>query len=119
MDKWKAQQTYWGSFGLTAYDENTVPDNADMPYITYQAVSGSLDGVHSVSASLWYRGNSWLPISQKQTEMSKVMNRQIEIDGGYMKVRKPDTNEAQRMEDPNDSQVRRMLLNVEIEFLSE
>lgn len=119
MDKWQAQQSYWSSFDLDAYDENTVPDDAVMPYITYEAVSGSLDGVIPVSASLWYRSNSWSAISQKQTEMSKTINRQVKIDGGYMKVRKSDTNEAQRMDEPSDKQVRRILLNVEIEFISE
>ena len=119
MDKWQAQQNYWESFGLTAYDANTVPDDAQMPYITYEAVSGSLDGMIPAFASLWYRSNSWSAISQKQTEMSKTMDRQIKIDGGYMKVRRPSANEAQRMDEPSDPLVRRILLNVEIEFLSE
>lgn len=119
MDKWQAQQFYWESFGLPAYDANTVPDDAVMPYITYEAASGSLDGIIPITASLWYRSNRWDQISKKQSEMSKTMNRQIKIDGGYMKVRKPETNEAQRMDEPNDRLVRRMLLNVEIEFLSE
>lgn len=119
MDKWQAQQSYWESFGLDAYDVNTVPDDAVMPYITYTAVSGSLNGVIPTTASLWYRSNRWDQISKKQSEMSNVMNRQIKIDGGYMKVRKSETNEAQRMDEPDDRLVRRILLNVEIEFLSE
>lgn len=118
MDKWQAQQSYWESFGLDAYDVNTVPDDAQMPYITYEAAGGSLNGVISVTASLWYRSNSWVAISQKQTEMSKTMDRQIKIDGGYMKVRKSEI-EAQRMDEPGDRLVRRIVLNVEIEFLSE
>lgn len=118
MDKWQAQQEYWESFGLDAYDVNTVPDDAQMPYITYEAVIGSLDGVIPATASVWYRSHSWASISQKQTEMSKTMDRQIKIDGGYMKVRKSD-NEAQRMSDPESALIRRIVLNVEIEFLSE
>ena len=31
MDKFQAQQSFWSSFGLTAYDENTVPDDAEYP----------------------------------------------------------------------------------------
>lgn len=119
MDKWQAQQAFWESFGLTAYDENTVPDDAVMPYITYQAVVGSLDGVMVVSASLWYRGNSWAAISQKATEMESSVNQQIKIDGGYLKIRKPISNFAQRMDEPNDRLVRRMRLQLEMEFLTE
>ena len=129
MDKWQAQQAFWESFGLRAYDENTVPDTYidehgneqknEMPYITYQAVIGSLDGVMVVSASLWYRGNSWAAISQKATEMETSVNQQIKIDGGYLKIRKPISNFAQRMDEPNDRLVRRMRLQVEMEFLTE
>lgn len=119
MDKWQGQQAYWSSFGLATYDENTVPESATMPYLTYEAVSGSLDGVMSVSASLWYRGNSWEAISQKATEMEKTVNQNIKIDGGYLKVRKPESNFAQRMNEPNDRLVRRIVLSVEMEFLTE
>lgn len=122
MDKWQAQDTFWNSFGIEFYDENTVPDDAVMPYGTYQAINGSLDGASIISASLWYRGNNWREISQKADEISQhiyKMPSAIKIDGGYMKVRLPDgTPFAQRMGEPSDSQVRRMLLSVEIEFLT-
>lgn len=118
MDKWQAQQAYWSSFGLTAYDETTVPTDAVEPYITYEAVSGSLDGQMSVSASLWYRGNRWDQISQKAEQIQRQGNKEIKIDGGYMKVRVPASNFAQRMDEPNDKTVRRMLLSVEIEFIT-
>lgn len=122
MDKWQAQDTFWNGFGIDFYDENTVPDDAVMPYGTYQAIDGSLDGTTIVSASIWYRGNNWNDISQKASEISEhiyTMPPAIKIDTGYMKIRLPDgTPFAQRMSDPEDSQVRRILLNVEIEFLT-
>ena len=43
MDKSQAVHDFWSSFGLTAYDENAVPDNAQMPYITYSVVTDSLE----------------------------------------------------------------------------
>lgn len=123
MDKWQAQQQFWEGFGLPAYDENTVPDDAQEPYITYQAIDGNLDAQTQVSASLWYRSNSWAGISQKASEIAKAihdMPTAIPIDGGYMKARLPDgTPFAQRMNEPEDRQVRRMVLAVEIEFLTE
>ena len=36
MDKAQALHSFWSGFGLTAYDENTVPDGAQLPYITYE-----------------------------------------------------------------------------------
>lgn len=118
MDKWKAQDVYWNSFGLLAYNELTVPEDANMPFITYQAVNGSLDGQMTVSASLYYKSNSWTAIMQKSSEMERFIDREIPIDGGAVKFRKPIANYAQPMSDANDLQVRRILLTVEIEFLS-
>ena len=122
-DKWKAQQTFWESFGLPAYDENTVPDNAVMPYITYEAVGGRIDESTTVSASLWYRSSKWLEISRKADQIAQAIAEAqvpaIKILNGYMRVRLPDVALfAQRMEDPSDKQIRRILMTVEMEFLT-
>lgn len=125
MDKWKAQDTYWNSFGMQAYNELTVPESAKQIIdqggylLTYQAVSGSLNGPMTVSASLYHRSNSWASIMQRTTEMERIIDRQIPIDGGAVKFRKPVTNFAQPMSDATDPQVRRILLTVEVEFLAE
>lgn len=123
MDKWQAQQTFWEGFGLTAYDERTVPDGATMPYITYESVGGDLGAQTTISASLWYRSNSWAEISQKADQIAQQIalseKPAIKIDNGFMKVRLPDGMPfAQRMDEPNDRQVRRIVLTVEIEFLT-
>lgn len=123
MDKWQAQQAFWEGFGLTAYDERTVPDGATMPYITYEAVGGDLGAQTTISASLWYRSNSWAEISQKADQIAQQIalaeKPAIKIDNGFMKVRLPDGMPfAQRMDEPNDRQVRRIVLTVEIEFLT-
>jgi hypothetical protein len=119
MNKFQIQQSFWSGFGLTAYDENTVPENATYPYLTYQAVVGSLEGEMTISANLWYRSNSWAEISQKALEIEKSINQVKRFDGGYMKIRKPDANFAQRLREESDDLVRRILLTVNIEFLSE
>ena len=119
LDKWSAQNVYWSSFGLPAYQEQTVPENAKMPYLTYQPVNGQLGGVMNASASLYYVGTSWKTIMQEVDQMEKAIDRQIIIDGGIMKVRKPISNFAQPMPESGDTKkIRRMLLTVEIEFLS-
>ena len=123
MDKWQAQQAFWSSFGLPAYDELTVPDDAVMPYITYEAVSGNIGAQTTVSASIWYRSNSWKEISEKAEAIAKAIYEDartaIQIDGGYMKVRLPNgTMHSDRMEEPTDKQVRRIRFSVELEFLT-
>ena len=118
MDKFAALKAYWSGFNLPAYEESTVPTNAVMPYITYEAAIGSLNGEIPLSASLWYRGTSWAPIMQKVTEIEPYIDRQVKIDGGYLKVRRNENNFAQPMSDPEDDQIRRIRLSVEAEFLS-
>ena len=118
LDKWSAQKVYWSSFGFPAYEELTVPENAQMPYITYQAVNGQLGGIMNASASLYYQGKSWTAIMQEVGQMEKAIDRQVFIEEGIMKVRKPLSHFAQPMSDPSDDKIRRMLLTVEIEFLS-
>ena len=123
MDKWQAQQSFWSGFGLTAYDEMTVPDDAVMPYITYEAVAGNIGAKTQVSASLWYRSNSWQEICKKADLIAATISADerpaIKIDNGYMMVRVPDgVMHSDRMDEPTDSSVRRIRFVVELEFLT-
>lgn len=121
MDRWQAQHEFWNSFGIPAYDQTTVSDDAEMPYITYNAVSSNLDVPVQVTASVWYYSKSWAEISQKVDEMAATidsMNPSIPIEGGRLKVRLPkDMAFAQRMGE-EDAFVRRIVINVEMEFLT-
>lgn len=122
MDKWRAQDAFWNSFGLPAYDMNTVPQTAELPYITYEAVGASFEVTQMVTASIWYRSRSWAGVSQKAEEIAetiKSMPPSVQIDHGRYKVRLPDSMAyAQRMSDP-DPDIRRIVINVEMEFLTE
>ena len=118
MNKFAALKAYWSGFGLPAYEESTVPTNAVMPYITYEVATGSLNGSVPLSASVWYRGTSWAPCMQKVTAIEPYIDRQVKIDGGYLKVRRNENNFAQPMSDPADELIRRMRLSVEAEFLA-
>ncbi len=121
MDKEQALQAFWSSFGLEAYDENTVPIEATMPYITYAVVTDSLENKVSASASLWYKSTSWKDISNKKDEISNAIGiggHVTPINGGYMWITRG-TPFAQRMSDPNDDSIRRIYLNAVVEFLTE
>lgn len=122
MTKGQAIQAFWESFGLTAYDETTVPDDAPLPYITYSVKTDSFDNVVLVNASLWYRSYSWKEISEKTEEIAmaiiKMNPPSIKIDGGRLYITKG-VPFAQRMREDSDDAIRRMLLNVNYEFLTE
>lgn len=120
MDKAQALQQFWGSFELPAYDANTVPDDADLPRITYEVVEDAIDSPVQINASLWYRGTSWAEIEQKTMEVATFIGRGgevIKIDGGYAWIKRGEPF-AQRMSDEDDT-IRRMYLTTEVEFLTE
>ena len=70
MNKAQALHNFWSGFGITAYDETTVPDNAPFPYITYAVETDSLDNVVLMNASLWYKSYSWAEIQTKAEEIA-------------------------------------------------
>lgn len=119
MDKSQAIHTLWSSFGLDAYDQNTVPDDAQMPYITYDVSTGALDDVLVLSGSLWYRSTSWREISQKTEEIAQAVGKGFwiaKVDGGYLWVTQGNPF-SQRMADEDDT-IRRIYINLNAEFLT-
>lgn len=121
MTKGQAIQKFWESFGLTAYDETSVPDDAPFPYITYQVHTSSFDELCITNVSIWYRSYSWKEISEKTEEISRAIAKMnppsVKIDGGRLYITKG-VPFAQRMGDENDDAIRRMLLNINYEFLT-
>lgn len=120
MTKAAAIYQFWSSFGLTAYEENSVPDDAAFPYITYQLSTDSFDREIPLSASLWYRSESWTAINAKTEEISQKISRGgkiISCDGGaiWLKRGKPF---AQSMGDESDDLIKRKYLNITAEFMT-
>lgn len=116
-NEWTALHTFWNSFGLAAYDALTVPDDAVMPYITYEAKVGELEQKTALSASLWYRATTWEQISDKALEIGNAIGggMGVHYNGGRLWIVK-ETPFAQRLAEPTDDSVRRIVLQVSAEF---
>ena len=120
MTKAAAIYQFWSGFGLTAYEENTVPTDAAFPYITYQLVTDSFDREVAATASLWYRGESWTAINAKTEEISAHIGlggKIIKCDGGRIWIKRGQPF-AQNMGDENDDLIKRKYLNLTFEFLT-
>ena len=120
MTKSAAMYQFWNSFGLTAYEENTVSDDAVFPYITYQLVTDSFDREIPLSASLWYRSESWTAINAKTEEISQKISRGgkiIACDGGAIWLKRGQPF-AQNMDDESDDLIKRKYLNITAEFMT-
>lgn len=120
MTKAAAIYQFWSSFGLTAYEENTVPTDAIFPYITYQLVTDSFDREIPLTASLWYRSESWTDINAKTEEISQKISRGgkiIPCDGGAIWLKRGQPF-AQNMRDESDDLIKRKYLNITAEFVT-
>lgn len=118
MDKSQAIYSFWNNFGIPAYDENTVREDAQMPYITYNTVLDNLGHPVNLNGNLWYKGTSWRDITSKLEEITEFLKdgKIIPIDGGYMWIVRGSPF-AQRVADENDL-IRRIYINLTAEFLT-
>lgn len=121
MDKAQALHSFWSSFNLPAYDQLTVPDNAQMPYITYVGVVDKIGSPVALTGSIWYRSSSWKDISEKADEISERINRYghsvVPFDNGYLYLTGGNPF-AQRMSDDTDNMIRRIYINIMAEYIT-
>ena len=120
MTKAAAIYQFWSGFGLTAYEENTVPTDATFPYITYQLVTDSFDREVAATASLWYRGESWTDINAKTEEIARFIGGGgclLDCDSGFIWLKRG-TPFAQNMGDESDDLIKRKYINVTVEYMT-
>jgi hypothetical protein len=127
MDKSQAIHRFWSGFGLDAYDENTVPDealnrlmNENVPYITYSVSTDSIDNVVNLYGILWYHSSSWAGISKKAEQIADYLGlggQVIPLDSGYLWIARG-TPFSQRMPEPENDTVRKIYINLQAEFLT-
>ena len=81
MDRWEAQYQFWNSFGVPAYEVNSVPDldDVDFPYITYPAMSAPFNGDTVASPSIWTRTPSWLQADTLADEIERRLKTGGEV----------------------------------------
>lgn len=54
-----ALKAFLGRFGLSVYGVNNVPDGAQMPYITCEAIEPAPGSYAKVQAWVWYPGHGY------------------------------------------------------------
>lgn len=122
MDKYQALYAFWSSFGLPAYNRYSVPDDAPYPRITYEVATGSIGDVVNLTASLWYRDTGWEAASRKAQEIADFIEHMypptLPLDTGRLNLARGNPFDRQ-MDDPDDDMIRRVVLNVQAEFLTQ
>jgi hypothetical protein len=119
MDKWQALQAFWESFEIDAYDESSVPDDAQFPYITYHATVSAFEDPLSMYASIWYRSTSWRDISQKADEIAQAITpfKLIPLNQNEYLYITSGVPFAQRMTEEDDT-LKRIYINIDAEYFT-
>ena len=133
MNKQQAYNAFWGGFGVLAFEENSMPDDtvinaliksgaaqSKYPYITYQVLIDDLNNVVNPTASIYDKSTSWERADTLANAISgriQAMNT-IALDNGRMFITKGSPF-AQHMGDEGDNTIKRVVLNLSIEFLTE
>ena len=98
----KALYEFYSGFGLPAYTVSTVPDDAQLPYITYSLIETEPLESATHYAQVWYRDTSNAALLAKVDEIKAALGNgvRIDCDGGYVVLR-PMTPFVQLMVDAN------------------
>lgn len=94
----KAQYSFFSAFGLPAYMENAVPDQARPPYITYQLIAPRWDSPAQIYARVWYRSSTMEEINAKVDQIANAIGGGVSVPAGsgFLLIYK-DSPFAQRM----------------------
>lgn len=70
---------FFSSFGLPAYVEYEVPDDAKLPYITYKLKEPHWADTTTIYARVWYRDTNLRAISAKVDEIAVAVGEGLSI----------------------------------------
>lgn len=121
MNKWTALHTWFNSFGVKAYQEQTSK-TAILPYIDYELAFGNIDtSPLSLTFSYRERSSDWEGCYLIAEQISADIGRwgkRLETDDGYIVIQRG-FNFAQPMDDiSGDDTIRRMVFNIDVFFFT-
>lgn len=119
MTKEAALYQFFNSFGIPAYPSSAVPDDAVFPWLTYDAPIGSFDdGEMSITANLWYYGESESKPNEKAREIAERIGYggiKLRVDGGYIEIKRI---LSRPLVDENNVNIKRRYLDITVEYLT-
>ena len=82
-----ALKTFFSGFGLPAYAADSVPDDVELPYITYSISVPEWNQKASLNAQVWDRTTSNAGIIRVADQITAAIGEngiRIPVDGGYL-----------------------------------
>ena len=119
MTKAEALYKFFNEFGLDAYPDTNVPEDAELPYLTYSIMLDSIGYQISMPVNLWYRTESEAVPLAKVEEISNVIDggKFVPCDGGAILITKGSPF-CQSLMDDTEEKIKRKYLNLVVEYLT-
>lgn len=110
-----ALHAYLNGFDIPAYAEDTVPETAQLPYITYRLVDPEWHQKASFFVRVWFRSTLNGPVLEKADEITGDIGeaKRIPFEGGLLVVW-PETPKVQVIVDGNDRSLRYAYINLSL-----
>lgn len=121
MTKAAALHQFFSGFGVPAYAASSVPDDAVLPYLTYELVTNAWDGGEvGLTVNLWFHTESEAIPNAKAQELSEAIGlggKILPCDGGYIWLKRG-SPWCQSLSDETSPTIKRRYINVTAEYLT-
>lgn len=83
-----ALKTFFSGFGLPAYSTDSVPDDVQLPYISYSLSEPEWNQKATMYAQVWYRTKSNASLLMKADEIASAVGTGliINLENGYLVI---------------------------------
>ena len=120
MTKGAALQSFFDRI-MTSYAASAVPDDATLPYLTYELLTSAWNGGEvGLTVNMWFRTTSEKEPNAAVDKLSKAIGLggvQIPCDDGVIWLKRG-SPWAQSLTDETDKTIKRRYINVTAEYLT-
>ena len=120
MTKGAALQSFFDSI-MTSYAASSVPDDATLPYLTYELITSAWDGGEvGLTVNMWFRTTSEKEPNAAVDKLSKAIGLGgvfLHCDDGVIWLKRGSPL-AQSLTDETDKTIKRRYINVTAEYLT-
>lgn len=121
LSKEAALHRFFCGFGMDAYPVTAVPDDAVLPYLTYEQITGAWEqGETALTVNLWFCTASEALPNAKAAELSRALGlggAVLPCAGGYIWLKRG-APWCQSLRDETDSAIKRRYINITAEYLT-
>lgn len=120
MTKAAALHSFFGSFGMTAYPTNNVPDETVFPWLTYEVSTGGFGEEIPITVHLYFHTTSEAVPNAKVEEINSVLKnggKILHCDDGVIWVKRG-LPFCISQTDASNPEIKHRAINIMLEYLT-